>query len=761
MTATFLGVRHHSPACARVVREAIRDLRPAHVLVEGPADMNDRMGEVLLDHRLPIAVFTSYRDRERHHASWSPLCAHSPEWVALVEGRAVGAEVRFVDLPAWHPALARRANRYSDADLRHARAVRRLCSRLGVDNVDALWDHLFEVDAGDRPAAELAAYFDLVRGDAAAAPEDAEREAYMASWVVAALADAGPRPVVVVTGGFHRPALVDLVAAAAGPTGWPAVPAFPADAVGGSHLVPFSFRRLDAFAGYESGMPSPRYYQRLWEAGPRAAGEEIVTAVVNRLRERREPVSTADLVAARALAVGLARLRGHAVPSRTDVLDGLAGALVTDALDRPLPWTGRGRLPAGTEPVVVEMVAALTGDDVGRLHPDTPHPPLVEQVRAELERWRIPERGTVQLDLTTDDDRARSRLLHRLRVLGVPDCTRRTGPAPAGPAVLHELWELHRSDRWLPALVEAGSYGATPDTAAAAALADRSDEAGTGPRALAAVLFDAVLCGLDELSVQVLDRCAAAVGTVVDLAGAGRLLATALGLWRHDGLLGARSAPALAAVVDAATTRVLWLVEGVRGARQPADGGRLAAVVAVRDAVLHAAPVLRVGPAAVAAAFERATAVDRPPDLRGAAIGMAWVLAEAGVATPARTDPTAAVRATALPAVVGDFLAGLFAVAREQVLAGGGPLDALDDLLERMSATEFLVALPSLRLAFSWFPPRERAAVAQRALARRGARGSARSLLRLPADPVHLARADAVEARVDEVLAREALLSRG
>jgi hypothetical protein len=251
------------------------------------------------------------------------------------------------------------------------------------------------------------------------------------------------------------------------------------------------------------------------------------------------------------------------------------------------------------------------------------------------------------------------------------------------------------------------------------------------------------------------------VGTVVDLAGAGRLLATALGLWRHDGLLGARSAPALAAVVDAATTRVLWLVEGVRGARQPADGGRLAAVVAVRDAVLHAAPVLRVGPAAVAAAFERATAVDRPPDLRGAAIGMAWVLAEAGVATPARTDPTAAVRATALPAVVGDFLAGLFAVAREQVLAGGGPLDALDDLLERMSATEFLVALPSLRLAFSWFPPRERAAVAQRALARRGARGSARSLLRLPADPVHLARADAVEARVDEVLAREALLSRG
>src|SRR5690348_1965404 len=124
---TFLGVRHHSPACARLVQETITRLRPAHVLVEGPADMNDRLDELLLDHVLPVAVFSSYRDPERTHGSWAPFCAYSPEYVALTAGRAVGAAVRFIDLPAWHPAFAQRQNRYADAEHRYHAVVERLC----------------------------------------------------------------------------------------------------------------------------------------------------------------------------------------------------------------------------------------------------------------------------------------------------------------------------------------------------------------------------------------------------------------------------------------------------------------------------------------------------------------------------------------------------------------------------------------------------------------------------------------------------------
>lgn len=767
MTVRFVGVRHHSPACARVVQRAIAELRPAHVLVEGPSDVNDRMDEVLLGHDLPIAVFTSYRDDERHHASWTPLCAHSPEWVALAEGRAAGAEVRFIDLPAWHPAFVDRENRYADADLRYHAVVTRLCARLGVDDVDALWDHLFEVVPDDEVAAALVAYFDLIRDEAtAASATDTEREREMARWVRAAATDAGDRPVLVVTGGFHRPALVRMEearAAEAAPE-WPEPPAFPAHAVGGSYLVPYSFRRLDAFAGYQSGMPSPAYYHRLWESGPRVAGDAIVTAVVDRLRARDVPVSTANLVAARTQAEGLARLRGHAVPARVDVLDGLLGALVTDALDQRPPWARRGPLRPGTDPVVVEVVAALSGERVGRLHPDTPHPPLVHDVAAERERAGIPDRGAVTVDLATDAGRATSRVLHRLRVLAIPGVERLAGPTAGGRPVLEERWALTSSDLALSALIEAGSYGATLATAAGAALGDRLAAWDDDPRVLAAVLFDAVLAGLDAVADSVLARVGPLIATIDDLGGLGALLATALGLWRHDDLLGAAGSPVLADVVAVATRRALWLVEGIRGGPAPADPSRLAAMVAVRDAARHASAVLDLDVDDLRGVARRCTAPDRPPDLRGAAAGLLVTLGPS--AGPVAEDPidavSDAVARASLPGVLGDLLAGLFAVAREEVLlADTGILAVLDRLVGGYDDDDFLVALPSLRQAFAWFPPREREVVAERLLAARGLRGSARAFVRGRVDPLLVAEGRALDARVDAIVGREALLSRG
>ena len=84
MALHVLGVRHHSPACARLVETTIRSLRPRFVLVEGPSDMNDRLDEMLLAHELPVALFTYRQDSDgRSRSSWSPFCDYSPEWVAL------------------------------------------------------------------------------------------------------------------------------------------------------------------------------------------------------------------------------------------------------------------------------------------------------------------------------------------------------------------------------------------------------------------------------------------------------------------------------------------------------------------------------------------------------------------------------------------------------------------------------------------------------------------------------------------------------
>ncbi|UJW31148.1 DUF5682 family protein [Saccharothrix sp. AJ9571] len=741
----IVGVRHHSPACARLVRETIAAHRPAHVLIEGPADFTGRIGELLLGHTPPLAIFSYVRDAARTRLSWAPFCDYSPEWIALTEGRAAGAQVRFIDLPGWRAADTE--NVYADAERRYADATERLCRALSVDNVDVLWDHLVEAHPYDGLAERLNAYFDLVRGEADAGAEDTAREEYMARWVAAAAArDDGP--VVVVVGGFHRPALVARLADADATPDWPTVPDVPEGTETGSYLVPYSNRRLDAFTGYASGMPSPGYYQRLWESGPREAASGLVADVVTRLRARRQPVSTADLISARALAEGLATLRGHPHPARTDVLDGLASALVSDALEQPLPWSARGPLQPGAHPVVVEMVAALTGDRTGRLHPDTPAPPLVGAVAAELAALDLDGSRDVRLDLTDSTDLRRSRVLHRLRVLRVPGVERKSGPPASGDATAAERWQLTLSDQREPALIEAAARGGTLADAAATTLAGRADrrnEVGS----LAGLLYDAALCGLADLAGDLTTRVAAGVASARELGPLGAALRVALGLWRHDRLLGTAGSALLGTVVTTATTRALWLAEGIRGGDVPAEPARLRALAAVRDAV-------RDGGAALGLDAESAIGVggrlvanrDVPPDLRGAGLGLCWALGAA--VTPSDAVPRA-------PAVLGDWLAGLFAVAREEVLDDGGLTSVLDELVSALTAHEFLVALPALRQAFEFFPPAERERFATALVARHGGEGSGRGLLRVRADPVLVAGGAAIEEAIDEMLTRAGL----
>ncbi len=117
-------------------------------MIEGPSDYNDRIDELFLGHRLPIAIYSYVRlaDGSRRGAYY-PFCVYSPEWQALMTGRKLGASVRFIDLP-WAEVADddRMSHRYADAEMRGGAYVASLCRSLGVDNFDALWDEMFEIE---------------------------------------------------------------------------------------------------------------------------------------------------------------------------------------------------------------------------------------------------------------------------------------------------------------------------------------------------------------------------------------------------------------------------------------------------------------------------------------------------------------------------------------------------------------------------------------------------------------------------------------
>lgn len=739
----IIGVRHHSPACARLVAARIRALRPTHVLIEGPADFNERLAELYLPHRPPLAIYSYLCGEQLHRASWSPLAEHSPEWQALQVAREVGAQARFIDLPAWHEAFADTPNRYADvSDEQHAARAEAyeaaLAQRTGMESGDALWDHLFEGEAtADELAPQLQTYFRHLRGDDPGSPGNQAREDMMARWIAWAMARRDG-PVLVVCGGYHAPALERLwqsLPAAAEP---PAVPApEPGEDGGaaprfGSFLVPYTFKRLDALTGYASGMPSPAWRQWVWQHGNEDASQLALQHIVERLRARKLAVSTADLKGVHLRTLALACLRGHRQPLRNDWLDALAGALLKDGLEVPLPWSYTGPLRPGTDPQLVEVMDVLAGDMLGRLAPGTPQPPLVQAVADELREHGIRLQGVLVVDLFDPLERTRSRILHRLRLLAIPGIQRTAGPASALAGAARESWQLSEPLAQTAALIEAGAYGPTLREAATARLEELLRLSAGNMGELVGALDQAAWAGLQPLSQRLLADLGAAVAREARFEVLAPALRTLRALYRHGQHLEMADAAVLRVVIEAGFDRALWLLEPP-ASLAPADrqahlNGQIALCELVCDSLASdtGAP-LQLSPQRACAVWQRKAAQrEADPTSRGAALG-------ALIRTGHHADDDAlALLADMPPGALGDALAGLLALAREQLAHSEVFIAGLDRLLQGLDDDAFIRALPGLRNALGWLPTLERAYLADAVLKLHDARHLPRRSLTAP-----------------------------
>ncbi|MGE0790498.1 MAG: DUF5682 family protein, partial [Sandaracinaceae bacterium] len=762
----ILGVRHHSPGCARAVRHVIATERPAAILIEGPADMNDRLDELALAHRPPIAVCSYCLAPERAWTSEWPLADFSPEWVAIREGLRRGADVRLIDLPAWslEPDAEARA-----VPAAYARAIAR---RLGADGADAVFAQLFEGPCDeDERIARLDAYFDGMRASVGAvSPSDEARERFMAQHVHAALAETDGS-VLVVCGGLHAPALRAHVGSR--PADHPRLPEPPPGARVGSYLVATSFAKLDIDAGYRAGVASPGYQQALVERGASAAAAEAIDAAIRALRAAGHPVSTADRVVVRTSVEALARLRGHDAPTRHDVLDGLASGVVRRALDAPPPWTERG----GAEPVdaTLEVIlGALRGEREGALDPATPLPPLVRDVTSQIEEHDVgpAPRGDreIVLDLAEARDRSRSVVLHRLRILALPGVHRVEGPDGAPSPAWSERWRVRPDRRWQATLRARGAYGPTLETAAAKKLTEAV--AATADLAtLGALLFDAILAGWRSCGRAIVATLAARARRERRVEALGSLLGVVLAVFEHDARFDARHDPGLASLARALIERCAARLERPIGDDERAARRELPALEAIVHAVrLQAGLELDVEPI-LSAMRRRVRAPHVAAGARGAAAGVLWASARMEErAVTALTQEVLAERGAASRA--GDFLAGLFTVAGDEALTSDGLLEAIDAHLARLDDAELRDALPSLRSAFATFAPPDRARIARRIRQRYGTarygtarygmgRGDGRAELTLEADPHVIARGRALEAALDARLRRFGLADDG
>ena len=754
---TVVGVRHHSPACARLVGETIRDKRPAFVLIEGPADFNPFLGDLRLSHELPVAIFSFYATTGRTRASYSPFCAYSPEWEALQAAWAVGAEPLFCDLPAWHPDFGDRANRYADPHTQHASAAEATLGKaLGEDGRDALWDALAEQADPSEIGARLDHYFNLLRPEGADDATEACREQFMARYAAWALRQAGDRHVVLVCGGWHAEAIRRMAASADGEK--PELAPLGEDETAGSYLVPYDYQRLDRFTGYASGMPSPAYYEKVLEEGLGAAADWAANEVSDALRTAGQVVSTADRIAWQAHAQALALTRGHRAVLRADLLDAALATLIKDGLEAPAPWTQTGAVTSGTHPALIAMLKAMTGKRRGRLTEGTRQPPLVADVElrlaaAGLEFTRPPQK--VDVDWNKPEDRERAHVLHGLRILGHPGVERPEGPVGAGTQAPIETFRIsvHRDAQG--ALIESSRWGGTLPMAAATLLADRCSQKPGDLAVMAASLSDALFAGLLGLNDELTGQIERGVTRSHDIAGIGRAGLHAVRLYRFGDVFGVDAHRGLGQICEAVFARVLWLVETIENDQEGLKA--INALLACRD-LMRDCPGLNIQRDALLAALARCLGnLDAAPALAGAALGCLLACGAADVSGTA-----ARVRRFATAEQLGDFLAGLFALAREEIATDVTVIEAVKALVADWTDDEFLRALPAMRQAFAWFPPRERERLARAIIRAQGLSEAAAEIeaiawMRQPSGVADQAAAMALEAKVAARLARAGL----
>ncbi|MFJ9178882.1 DUF5682 family protein [Streptomyces sp. NPDC102360] len=518
----LLGVRHHGPGSARAVRSALDTVEPRIVLIEGPPEAD---GLVPLaaeaGMRPPVALLAHVVDEPGRSAFW-PFAEFSPEWVAIRWALGRDVPVRFIDLPAAH-SLAMRVEDADGGDREEGTGeeeggdsvrvdpLRVLAETAGYDDAERWWEDVVEHRDGDAFAAlgEAMGALRETCGDGGH-ERDPLREAYMRLQVRAAQREFAD-DVAVVCGAWHVPALRQKTTVAADRALLKGLPKAKVDMT----WVPWTHRRLARVSGYGAGIDSPGWYGHLFSAPDRPV-ERWLTKVAGLLRAEDRIVSSAHVIEAVRLAETLAVMRGRPLAGLTETTDAVR-AVLCEGSDVPLA-------------LIHDKL--VVGDVLGEVPEAAPAVPLQRDLTRQQRSLRLKPAASekeLDLDLRGDTDAARSRLLHRLRLLGVAwgDPAR---SARGSTGTFRESWRL----RWEPELsvrvAEAGVWGTTVLSAATV----KAETDAVAARALADVTALAEVCLLAGLAealptvMRILADRAALDADVGHLAGALPALVRAL-----------------------------------------------------------------------------------------------------------------------------------------------------------------------------------------------------------------------------------------
>ncbi|HEX2837907.1 MAG TPA: DUF5682 family protein [Phycisphaerales bacterium] len=530
-SVTVLGIRHHGPGSARMLVRALDALKPDAVLIEGPPDAAELVPLVANAGLKPPVALLVYEPNQPRESVYYPFAEFSPEWQAMRWGVNSKVEVRFMDLPqslrprrekpepdgvgpdgahkgeseadnAAEPDQSGNTDEHDDAESTlRADPLDALARAAGFSDGEAWWGRLIEERrGGDQPLEVFAAIHDAMAAARAElsppathvtpdAVMESAREAHMRRSIRAAIKE-GFSTIAVICGAWHAPVLTA-----------DALKAHPAKADDetlktltkrktAATWIPWTYDRLSMFSGYGAGIVSPGWYEHLWVHHDNLT-ERWMTKVARLLREADLEASPASAVESVRLAEALASMRGRHVAGLEELGEASLSILCHG---NPMPMR-----------IIGEKL--IVGSRLGEVPADAPMVPLQRDLAAQQKSLRLKvsaDDTILDLDQRKEMDLARSRLLHRLRLLDIgwgtqpPDQKQRS-------STFHEVWKLQWKPEFAVDVMEAARWGNTVEEAAGAFVTDRAAHASSLAE-LTAMLDHVMLADLPDAVERLIHR---------------------------------------------------------------------------------------------------------------------------------------------------------------------------------------------------------------------------------------------------------------
>ena len=556
MATHILGIRHHGPGSARRVRERLRTLRPDLILVEGPPEAEELLGQIAREGMKPPVALLAYEPTSPRNAVFYPFAVFSPEWQAMYYAATEGVELHFFDLPliyrlastqekdeeqaegqaeetgdsspaeaptptegipqteepssAEGPTPAESPEGASPAPsedseqegetLRAFDPFDALAEIDGLSDGEAWWNLRVESSAGGEEVFQ--AVSEAMTALREAFPEhttesDLQREAWMRKQLREA-ERAGDRVIVVICGAWHVPALeargkIKVKDDNERLKGLPKIKVT-------TTWIPWTYDRLSLYSGYGAGITSPGWYDYLWHH-PGDDGTLWVGRMAKLLRKKNMDISVAHVIETVRLAHAMAALKGYP----RAMLEDYSQAAVT--------------VMSFGDPILLELIKEklVVGNRLGSVPDDVPKVPLLVDIERQQKRLRLPftsEIKTIMLDLRKPLDLDKSIFIHRLSLLGIDWGKERHA---SGKGTFKEQWELHYQPQQIVSIIERAVWGNTLQQATESYLGHQAHQA-QSIRSLTDLLDLAIPADLPGLVVMMTRRLDELSASSVDVA---------------------------------------------------------------------------------------------------------------------------------------------------------------------------------------------------------------------------------------------------